>query len=46
VVLAVAARSFFTKVLDATGTLADAAYNDMEPGLREALTVGRPIEAG
>jgi uncharacterized peroxidase-related enzyme len=44
VVLAVAARSFFTKVLDATGTLADAEYNEMDPELREALTVGRAIE--
>lgn len=43
VVLTVAARSFFTKVLDATGTLADNQYNDMDPALREALTVGRPI---
>jgi uncharacterized peroxidase-related enzyme len=43
-VLAVSARSFFTKVLDATGTLADSAYNEMEPALREALTVGRPID--
>ncbi len=43
-VLAVAARSFFTKVLDATGTLADSVYNEMEPALREALTVGRPID--
>ena len=42
-VLAVAARSFFTKVLDATGTLADAEYHEMDPELREALTVGRPI---
>ena len=42
-VLAVAARSFFTKVLDATGTLADAEYNEMDPELRDALTVGRPI---
>jgi uncharacterized peroxidase-related enzyme len=45
VVLAVAARSFFTKVLDATGTLADSAYKEMDPELREALTVGRPIDA-
>jgi uncharacterized peroxidase-related enzyme len=44
-VLAVAARSFFTKVLDATGTLADVEYTDMSPHLREALTVGRPIAA-
>ena len=46
VVLAVAARSFFTKVLDATGTLADAVFNEMDPELREALTVGRAIDTG
>jgi uncharacterized peroxidase-related enzyme len=45
VVLAVAARSFFTKVLDATGTLADVEYSELDAGLREALTVGRPIAA-
>lgn len=45
VVLAAAARSFFTKVIDATGTLADSVYMEMDPGLRDALTVGRPIEA-
>jgi uncharacterized peroxidase-related enzyme len=45
VVLAVAARSFFTKVLDATGTLADASYNEMDAELRQVLTVGRPIES-
>jgi uncharacterized peroxidase-related enzyme len=44
VVLAAAARSFFTKVLDATGTLADSVYNEMDLELREALTVGRPID--
>ena len=43
VALASAARCFFSKVLDATGTLADSAYNEMDPELREALTVGRPI---
>ena len=44
VVLAAAARCFFSKVLDATGTLADSAYNEMDPELRDALTVGRPID--
>ncbi|HYJ23788.1 MAG TPA: peroxidase [Acidimicrobiia bacterium] len=43
VALASAARCFFSKVLDATGTLADSAYNEMDPELRDALTVGRPI---
>lgn len=44
VVLAAAARAFFSKVLDATGTLPDAAFAKLDPALREALTVGRPIE--
>jgi alkylhydroperoxidase family enzyme len=46
VVLSAAARSFFTKVLDATGTLADALYNEIDPELREALTAARPIASG
>jgi uncharacterized peroxidase-related enzyme len=46
VVLAAAARSFFSKVLDATGTLADSVYNDLDPDLRRVLTVGRPVEGG
>jgi hypothetical protein len=45
VALAAGARCFFSKVLDATGTEPDAAFQDLEPALREALTVGRPIEA-
>jgi len=44
VALASAARCFFSKVLDATGTLADSAFNEMDSELREALTVGRPID--
>lgn len=45
VIVAAAARCFFSKVLDATGTLADRHYMDLlEPELVEALTVGRPIE--
>jgi uncharacterized peroxidase-related enzyme len=43
VVAAAAARCFFSKTLDALGVQADTAYADMEPGLRDALTVGRPI---
>lgn len=43
VVLTAAARCFFSSVLDATGTEADAAYRGLDPGLRESLTVGRPI---
>jgi uncharacterized peroxidase-related enzyme len=46
VALAAAARCFFSKTLDAVGTRPDAAYNELEPRLRDALTVGRPIEAG
>jgi uncharacterized peroxidase-related enzyme len=43
VVLAAAARCFFAKANDAMGLQADAAYNELEPGMRDALTVGRPI---
>jgi uncharacterized peroxidase-related enzyme len=43
VVLAAAARCFFSSVLDATGTEPDAAFRSLEPGLRDVLTVGRPI---
>jgi uncharacterized peroxidase-related enzyme len=42
-ILAAAARCFFSKVLDATGTLPDAALHDMPDELRSALTVGRQI---
>lgn len=42
VVLAAAARCFFSTVLDAMGAQADAALSaDLEPPLRAALTVGR-----
>jgi uncharacterized peroxidase-related enzyme len=44
VVLAAAARCFFSTCLDATGTLPDAAFAALAPELRDALTVGRPIE--
>ena len=43
VVLAAAARCFFSKTLDALGVLPDASYRDLEPDLRDALVVGRPI---
>ena len=43
VILAAAARCFFSKVLDATGTLPDAALHDLPGQLRAALTVGRDI---
>jgi uncharacterized peroxidase-related enzyme len=42
-VLAVAARLFFSTVLDALGAEPDADYNELAPELRDALTVGRPI---
>jgi uncharacterized peroxidase-related enzyme len=43
VVLAAAARCFFSKVLDAVGAEPDPSYSELEPHLRETLTVGRPI---
>jgi len=43
VVLAAAARCFFSTVLDAVGAEPDAAYRALDAPLREALTVGRPI---
>lgn len=43
VILAAAARCFFSKTLDALGVLPDASYRDLDPKLREALVVGRPI---
>lgn len=44
VAAAAAVRSFFSKLLDALGALPDRAYLSLDPGLRGALTVGRPIE--
>ena len=38
------ARSFFSKTLDALGAQADEVYQGLEEGLRETLTVGRPID--
>jgi alkylhydroperoxidase family enzyme len=46
VVLAAAARCFFSKTLDALGVLPDAAYRELDPELREVLVVGRPIADG
>jgi uncharacterized peroxidase-related enzyme len=43
VVLAAAARCFFSKTLDALGVLPDASYGELEPELRAALVVGLPI---
>jgi len=45
VIVAAAARSFFSKTLDATGALADVSFGELEPELRDALTVGRRIDA-
>jgi uncharacterized peroxidase-related enzyme len=46
VVLAATARCFFSKTLDALGVQPDAKYaTAIDPGLGEALTVGRPIAA-
>jgi len=43
VVVAAAARCFFSKTLDALGAQPDAKYSQLEPELRNTLTVGRPI---
>lgn len=43
VILAAAARCFFSKTLDALGVRPDSSYRELEPGLRRALVVGRPI---
>jgi len=43
VVLAAAARCFFSKTLDALGVLADARFQDLAPELQAAFVVGRPI---
>lgn len=46
VVLAAAARCFFSTVLDATGTLADAGYaTRLSAPTTAALTIGRPIDS-
>ena len=46
VVLAVAARCFFSTVLEAVGAEPDAAYQALDAPMRDALTVGRPIASG
>jgi uncharacterized peroxidase-related enzyme len=43
VVLAAALRCFFSKALDGLGVHADPKFAQLEPELRDALTVGRPI---
>ena len=39
-----AGRAFFTKVIESLGVAADAPLEAMEAELRDALTVGRPVE--
>lgn len=46
VVLAAAARCFFSKTLDALGVQPDSKYAELDPAVRDALTVGRPIAQG
>ncbi|KQR10326.1 carboxymuconolactone decarboxylase family protein [Cellulomonas sp. Leaf334] len=46
VVLAAAARCFFSTVLEAVGAEPDAAYRALDAPMRDALTVGRPIASG
>src|SRR5262245_36998397 len=41
-----AARCFFSKLLDALGVQADSTFNELDPALRRALTVGRPVADG
>jgi len=45
VVLAAAIRCFYSKTLDGRGIEPDAAFQELPVSLRDALTVGRPIEA-
>ena len=43
VVLAATARCFFSKTLDGLGAEPDRKYADLDPAIRDALTVGRAI---
>lgn len=43
VVAAAAARCFFSKTLDGLGVQPDEQYRNLDPALRQALTVGREI---
>jgi uncharacterized peroxidase-related enzyme len=43
VAAAAAARCFFSKLMDALGVQADPGFHELDPALRRALTVGRPI---
>jgi hypothetical protein len=44
VVAAAAVRCFYSTLLDALGVRPDARFADLDPPMRGALTVGRPIE--
>ena len=46
VVATAAVRCFFTKVVDGLGAHPDSAYAELDPGLRDVMVVGRPIETG
>ena len=43
VIVAVTARSFFSKTLDTLNIQPDDTYMDLEPELIQALTIGRPF---
>ena len=43
VILTSAARSFFSKTLDALGVMPDDVYLDLEPELIQVLSLGRPF---
>jgi alkylhydroperoxidase family enzyme len=42
---AAAGRAFFTKILDAVGSMPDAAFSRIDAGFREPLTVGHPVSS-
>jgi uncharacterized peroxidase-related enzyme len=44
VATAAAVRCFYSKLLDALGVQPDARFADLDPPMRDALAVGRPIE--
>jgi uncharacterized peroxidase-related enzyme len=41
---AATARSFFAQLCEGLGTIGDHAYPRLDPSLKDALTVGRPLE--
>ena len=43
IVAAAAVRCFFSKTLDALGAVPDSRFEELDPPLRRALTVGRPF---